>query len=61
MNLPKYIAAQKVLSFYIDKLENDDTQEAKWCLQWLNLQMTKFKCQSYINMLCSYPLTIEEQ
>lgn len=60
MNLTKYAAAQKVLSFYIEKLEYDDSQEAKWCLQWLNLQMTKFHCETYLNMLYSYPITTED-
>lgn len=60
MNLIKYTAAQNVLNFYIEKLEYDETMESKWCLQWINLQMAKFKCENTLDMLCSYPIGIEE-
>jgi hypothetical protein len=56
----KYIAAQKILTFYIEKLEDDDTEESKWALQYINLQMAKHKCNSILNMLYSYPLETED-
>lgn len=57
---PLYIQAQKVLNFYIEKLEDDDTQEAKWALQWINLQMAEFKCNNMLDMLYSYPLELTD-
>ena len=55
-----YIHAQKVLQFYIEKLEDDDIEEAKWALQWINLQMLKYKCNNMIDMLTAYPLEVED-
>lgn len=56
----KYIAAQKVLQFYIEKLEYDDTEEAKWALQYINLQMAKHKCNNILHMLYSYPIEVTD-
>jgi hypothetical protein len=56
----KYIHAQKILNFYMEKLEDDDSSEAKWALQWLHLQMAKFKCNNILDMLKSYPLEISD-
>jgi hypothetical protein len=56
----KYVSAQRLLTFYLEKLELDDTEEAKWALQFINLQMAKHKCQNVIHMLESYPITVED-
>lgn len=56
----KYIHAQKVLNFYMEKLEDDDSEEAKWALQWLHLQMAKFKCSNMLDMLTAYPIEIAD-
>lgn len=60
MDLSRYSSAQKIFNFYIEKLEMDDTMESKWCLQWINLQMAKFKCDGILNMLYCYPLELED-
>lgn len=57
----KYIAAEKVLKFYIEKLEDDDTEEAKWALQYINIQMAKHRCNNMLNMLYSYPIDSVDQ
>jgi hypothetical protein len=54
---PKHIAAKRVLDFYLEQLEEDDTTESKWALQFINLQMAKFRCK---NMLYSYPVTVTD-
>jgi hypothetical protein len=56
----KYIAAEKVLTFYIEKLEDDNTEEAKWVLQYINLQMAKYRCSNILGMLYSYPIQVED-
>lgn len=56
----KFISAQKVLNFYVEKLENDDSEESKWVLQYINLQMAKFKCENTLNMLYSYPVEVSD-
>ena len=56
----KYIDAQKVLSWYIEKLEDDDTEEAKWVLQYINIQMARYKCSNALDMLYSYPIDSED-
>ena len=56
----KYIAAQRVLTFYIEKLENDDTEASKWALQYINLEMAKHKCNNMLGMLYSYPIEVTD-
>lgn len=57
---PKHIAAKRVLDFYIEKLEDDDTEESKWALQYINLQMAKYRCNTILNMLYSYPVKVSD-
>ena len=60
MNNPLYINAQKILNFYLEKLGDDDSQEAKWALQWIHLQMAKFKCNNILDMLYAYPIETQD-
>ena len=57
---PAHVAAKRVLDFYIEKLEEDSTEESKWALQYINLQMAKHRCNTMLNMLYSYPVTVSD-
>lgn len=56
----KALAAKRVLDFYIERLEEDESEESKWCLHYIHIQMAKFKCDGMLNMLGSYPVNITE-
>lgn len=60
MNLTtQHIAAKKILDWYMEKLEDDDSMEAKDALQYLHLQLLKYKANTTLNTLYSYPITVD--
>lgn len=54
---PKHIAAKRVLDFYLERLEEDETEESKWALEFIHLQMAKFRCNTMLSMLYTCPVT----
>jgi hypothetical protein len=60
MNLAvEHISAKKVLDWYIERLEEDETAESKDALQYINLQLMRYKANTTLNTLYSYPIGIE--
>ena len=56
----QHVAAKKVLDWYMQKLEDDETSESKDALQYFNLQVAKYKAETTLNILYSYPITVSE-
>jgi hypothetical protein len=57
---PRYVSAKKVFDYYLERLEEDDSEESKWCLQFLNLQMAKHRANTMLTMLYSYPVSVSD-
>ena len=56
----QHVAAKKVLDWYMEQLEDDDTSESKDALQYFQLQMIKYKANATLDMLYSYPIGITQ-
>jgi len=56
----EHFSAKIVLDWYIERLEEDMSPESQYALQYLNLQLTRYKSEAALNMLYSYPISVKE-
>lgn len=57
---PRYISAKRVFDFYLEKLQDDSTEQSRWALQYFNLQMLKYRGKATLNSLYNFPIEVSE-
>jgi hypothetical protein len=54
-----FIHAKRIVDFYLMKLDEDLTPEARFAAQYAHLKLMGFRAQSIVNSLASYPIEVK--
>lgn len=57
----KFANAKKVMNFYMTKLEDSDTTESQYALQYAHIQMVRYRLTCVLDALHSYEIDVEHK
>lgn len=55
----RFIHAKRIMDFYLEKLDQDTSVEARYAGQYAHLKLMSFKSQSVVNSLASYKIEVK--